>query len=97
MKVVLHAPSRRALERARVEATLLEASPASGTVRIIASLDGVTAALAEPDASTDVLLVLCGDSLAQLGLSAPAGIEVTPNGTELIVKLQRKGWSYVRA
>ena len=95
MKILIHAPSRRSLARARVEAARLLALPIEGMVRVVATLEGAEAAAAERDAATDPLLILCGDSLGAAGVPHPPGVEVVPNGTELVAKLQRKGWAYV--
>ena len=94
MKIVIHATSRRSLERARVETARMAELRKEATVRIVATGDGAVAAVREPH-NTDILLILCGDSLAAAGMDNPRGIEVTPNGTELVARLQRKDWSYV--
>lgn len=95
MKILIHAPSARSLARARLEAARLVALPLEGMVRVVATLEGAVAAVNQPDPQTDPLLVLCGDSLKSEGLANPPGMEVVPNGTELLAKLQRKGWAYV--
>ena len=95
MKILIHAPSANSLARARVEAGRLVKLPIEGAVRIVATLDGAISAVQKPDPSTDPLLILCGDSVAAADLVNPPGVEIVPNGTEHIAKLQRKGWAYV--
>lgn len=97
MKVIIHAPSSRALARARSNARDLLAAPQQGTIRVLASDEAVTAALDAPDPDIDRLTILCADALLRAGRDVPRGIETTPNATVLITRLHRKGWAYVRA
>ncbi len=97
MKVIIHAPTADALARARADARNLLNSPAEGTVRIVVSGDAVPALLDGPDPTTDRLAVLCADTLARLGRSAPSWMETTPHAGYLVSRLQKKGWSYLRS
>jgi len=97
MKVLIHAPTAGALERARSDARELLAARVQGTIRLLVSGDGVQAALDAPDADIDRLMILCADALLRAGLRPPPGMETTPNAAVLITRLHRKGWSYMRA
>lgn len=97
MKVVIHAADEAALGRARIAASDLLAARIPGMVRMVANEAAAGAAVASPEPEMDRLLILCGDSLARLGLDVPRGVEMTPNGALLLAQLQRKGWTYLRA
>ena len=97
MKVLLHAPTSNSLVRARANAISLLQTDEEAAVVIVANGGAVAAALDNPDPTTDNLLVVCSATLRHENLPAPAAIETTPEGSYLIAKMQRKGWSYLRA
>jgi uncharacterized protein len=97
LRVLLHAPSAAALDRARSNLrNLLRADPAA-EARILANAEGAAAALAHPDAETDRHLVLCRNSLEARALTAPPGIATVPAVVLALAELQAEGWIYIRA
>ena len=96
MKVVFHVPTAEALARAREEAGALEETLIDGMVRVVVVGRAVEVALNDPDPATDHMLILCQHALRQLDRQAPAGIETVPDATQLLARLQRKGWAYIR-
>lgn len=97
LRVVLHAPTPDALERARRNSVnLLKARPDS-EVLIVANGKAVAAALAHPDAASDDLLLLCRNSLTAQNLSNDAGLSEVEAAIVTLAELQADGWAYVRA
>lgn len=97
LRVLLHAPTPAALQRARSNAVNLRASASQVQVRIIANSSAVEKAVGEPDPGTDTCLTLCQNSLRKHGVEAPGEVDVTPAAILLIVELQQQGWIYIRA
>jgi NitT/TauT family transport system ATP-binding protein len=96
LRLIIHAPTAAALARARRNAAnLLNACP-DAQVRIVANGEAVAAALDSPDAETDGLLALCGNTLAKLGRIAGA-LTVVPAAVVAIAEAQAGGWAYMRA
>jgi intracellular sulfur oxidation DsrE/DsrF family protein len=97
MRVILHAPTANALQRARSNARNLRLRQPDAEIVIIVNADGVPAALETPEAETDDLLRICANTLAARKLSAPRNINAIPAAVEMIVQLQTEGWIYIRA
>ncbi len=97
MKVIIHAPTQLSLPRARSIAAELLDSHIKGSVRILAIGGAVTAALDTPDAVTDRMLILCSHTIEKLGADPPLGAEICHDPNHMLVRLQRKGWTYIRA
>ncbi len=96
LRLVIHAPTAAALDRARRNAAnLLKARP-DAEIRIVANADAVAPALDRPDPPTDPLLRLCGNTLAKLGRTAD-GLTVVEAGVLEIAEAQAAGWGYMRA
>ncbi|AWU97623.1 hypothetical protein DM194_25325 (plasmid) [Azospirillum ramasamyi] len=96
LRLVIHAPTPAALERARNNArNLLKARP-DAEIRIVVNAGAVAAALDGPDAETDRLLRVCGNTLAKTGRTAE-GLTVVPAGVLDIAEAQAEGWGYMRA
>ncbi|MBP2301351.1 DsrE family protein [Azospirillum picis] len=96
LRLVIHAPTPAALERARNNArNLLKARP-DAEVRIVVNAGAVAAALDTPDGDTDGLLRVCGNTLGRLGRSA-GGLTVVAAGVLDIAEAQAAGWGYMRA
>jgi len=98
VKVILHAPTASALERARNNATNLKRANPDAQVRIIANAQAVGAALDIGHEQLDSITWLCPISLDRTGrqnreplqaLTGPAVLEM--------VRLQQDGWVYLRA
>lgn len=97
LKIVLHAPTPAALQRARSNAANLRAAAPQAQVRIIANSTAVEKAVGERDPGTDACLTLCQNSLKKHGVEAPGDVEVTPAAILLLAELQQQGWIYIRA
>ncbi|SMH35595.1 hypothetical protein [Azospirillum agricola] len=96
LRLVIHAPTAAALERARRNAANLRKARPDAAIRIVANAEAVAAALDRPDSDTDPLLRLCGNTLARLGRTAP-GLTVVEAGVLDIAEAQAEGWGYMRA
>ena len=97
MRVVLHAPTANALQRARANARNLRRRQPDAEIMIVVNADGVPAALETKDAETDDLLRICANTFAARKLSAPRDINAVPAAVETIAQLQIEGWVYIRA
>ncbi len=97
MKLIIHAPTAAALERARSNARNLVAVHPEAEIRIVVNAGGVEAALDTPDPETDGFLTLCENTLNRKGLEPPSGIATTKVAVLLIAELQAEGWAYMRA
>lgn len=96
LRLVVHAPTAAALDRARRNAVnLLKARP-DAHVRIVVNAAAAAAALDAPDAETDSLLRICGNTLAKIGRTAD-GLTVVPAAVVDIAEAQAEGWAYMRA
>lgn len=97
-RILLHAPTPGALKRARSNAANLLAADPQLLVRIVVNAEGVTAALDEPSAATDAITLVCRNTLDRLGRTAAAPLTVLEEGAVLaLARMQREGWSYIRA
>jgi len=96
MRLVLHAPTEGALRRARSEARHLLASVPEAEIEIVVNADGARAAIQTADPDTDGLIVYCGKSLHEQGLSAPPA-PVVSAALRYIAERQATGWAYIRA
>lgn len=97
LRVLIHAPTAAALQRARNNAANLRAQAPQADVRIIANADGVAAALDAPRADTDGVTLLCANTLKRIERSAPAPFSTVPVAILAIATMQAEGWCYVRA
>ena len=97
LRLVIHAPDPEALARARNNArNLLKAAP-DALCEIVVNAGAVAAALDHPDADTDGLLRLCGNTLARTKRSAPGGLQTVDAAVLHLAERQRDGWQYIPA
>ncbi|SDM08028.1 Intracellular sulfur oxidation protein, DsrE/DsrF family [Oryzisolibacter propanilivorax] len=97
-RLVLHAPTRAALERARRNAGNAARVLGQDAVRIVVNGDAVATTLDEPQPATDALTLVCGNTLKQLERQADAPLRVLPEGAVVaLATMQDEGWRYVRA
>lgn len=98
LKVVLHAPTSGALQRARNNAMNLKKARPGVEVRIIVNAEAVATALDIAHPETDSFTAVCPNTLARLNrqvreplrvLDAPAILE--------LAQLQENGWVYIRS
>lgn len=98
MKVILHAPTMSALERARNNAANLKRGSPDAQVRIIANAQAVGAALDIGHEQLDSITWLCPISLDRVGRENREPLQVLSGPAVLeMVRLQQEGWVYVRA
>ncbi len=98
LKVILHAPSATALQRARNNALNLRREVPAADVRIIVNAEAVGAALDQQHPETDASTWICPNTLARLNRENRAPLRVLERGAVLeLVRLQQRGWQYIRA
>ena len=98
LRIVLHAPSTAALAPARSNALNLGREAPGAEVSIVLNAEAVAAALDAPHPQADLLTWLCPNTLAKIGCSASAPLQVLPVGAVLaLAQMQREGWMYLRA
>lgn len=66
LKVILHAPTGNALQRARNNARNLKKATPDAEIRIIVNAEAVTTALDTVEADTDMMTWVCPNTLAKL-------------------------------
>lgn len=96
-RVLIHAPTRAALQRARSNAKNLAAALPDIEIEIVVNAEGAAALVDTPDTVTAGMVRLCGNSLRAQGLEAPEGIRVVQAAVAHIVECQAEGWAYIRA
>lgn len=98
LKVVLHAPTADALQRARSNAGNLLRDEPDAHVRIVLNAQAVLAALDEPQAQLDAITWLCPNTLKRANRQNRAPLQVLPQGAIVeLARLQQSGWVYIRA
>lgn len=98
LKVILHAPTPDALQRARNNAMNLKKHDQEADVRIIANAEAVSAALDLAHPEADGITWLCPNTLArtQRENRPPLGVLDGAAVYEL-ARLQQEGWIYIRS
>lgn len=94
IRVLLHASTAEALQRARNNAVNLAKQWPNSEVEIVVNADAVRAALEQRHA-TDACLRLCQNTLERLTLSCPDSITAVPSAIVWIVERQQQGWHYI--
>jgi len=96
VRLLIHAPTPGALERARRNlANLLKVAP-DAEVELVANATAVAAALEHPH-PLDAHLRLCRNTLENNALTAPPHIAAVPAAVLYIAQRQAQGWAYMRA
>jgi len=98
LRVILHAPTPAALERARNNAINLRREDPEADVRIIVNAQAVATALdvAQPD--LDTLTWVCPNTLAKTNRENRPPLHLLGGAAVLeIARLQRDGWIYIRS
>lgn len=97
-RVLLHAPTPDALERARSNARNLLKDIPEAQVRIIANAQAVKACVQGAEHDCDVYTYLCPNTLRNQELSAPERFKTLDQGAiTTLVQLQAEHWIYIRA
>lgn len=97
LEVVFHAPTAKALARARRNLVNFQAIEPEAKLQLIANGEAVAAALETADEATDARLFLCANSLQRLGLSNTRHLAEVDSAVVEIARLQAAGWQYIRA
>lgn len=97
LKVILHAPTPAALERARNNAVNLRREAPEADVRIIVNAQAVAAALDVAHPDLDGLTWVCPNTLARTNRENRPPLRLLDGAAVLeIARLQRNGWAYIR-
>ena len=100
LRIALHAPTPASLERARGNLRNLLASQPDAEIWIVANAQAVRAAVEAPEALGEQALprlLLCPNTLKNMGLEPAPGMHVLPQGAvESLVLMQHQGWAYIR-
>lgn len=98
LKVVLHAPTLAALERARNNAMNLKRERPEADVRIIVNGEAVAQALDAAHPEADALTWVCPNTLARANRENRHPLRVLAGPAVLeIAQLQCDGWVYIRS
>lgn len=98
LKVILHAPTPTALERARNNAANLRREAPEAHVRIIVNAQAVAAALDVAHPDLDGLTWVCPNTLARTNRENRSPLRILDGAAVLeIARLQQHGWAYIRA
>ena len=98
LKVILHAPTPAALERARNNAVNLRHADPGADLRIIANAGAVAVALDTPHTEADASTWLCPNTLARIERENRHPLQLLDQSAVLaIARLQREGWAYIRS
>lgn len=98
LKVVLHAPTSSALQRARNNAMNLRRDAPEADIRIVVNAEAVAAALDQAHPEADPFTWVCPNTLARLNKESRAPLRVLDRAAVLeLVRLQQDGWIYIRS
>lgn len=98
LKVVLHAPTPDAMQRARNNASNLLREVPDAQIKIIANAQAVFFALDTLHDVTDVVTWLCPNTLQLANRQTREPLQVLPHAAVLeLAQLQQDGWLYIRA
>ena len=98
LKVILHAPTPAALERARNNAINLRREIPEADVRIIVNAHAVAAALDEAHPELDALTWVCPNTLARINRENRTPLRPLDRAAVLeIARLQQDRWTYIRS
>lgn len=97
-RVLLHAPTPDALERARSNARNLLKDMPEAQIRIIVNAQAVKACVEGAEHDCDHYTYLCPNTLRNQSLNAPARFQTLEQGAiTTLVQLQADQWIYIRA
>ena len=96
-RILLHAPTPGAFQRALGNARNILAAEPSAEVEIVVNADGVAAAEGLDDPALAPLLRYCANTLRNRGIEPPEGATTVPVAMLHLADRQAEGWTYVRA
>jgi uncharacterized protein len=98
LKVIIHAPTAEAFERARNNASNLKRAAPDADVRIVANAQAVAAALDTAPSDLDALTWVCPNTLSRIGRDNREPLEVLDGPAVIeMARMQQAGWIYIRA
>lgn len=98
LKVLQHAPTSAALQRARNDAMNLRRDAPEVDIHIVVNAEAVAAALDQAHAEADAFTWVCPNTLARLNKESRAPLRVLDRAAILeLVRLQQDGWIYIRS
>lgn len=98
IRLLIHAPTAEALDRARSNARNLLAARPNAQVEIVANAAGTRAAIEGPETIPgETVPVLCRNSITGQGLTPPEGVPTVEAAVLHIARRQNEGWAYMRA
>lgn len=98
LKVLFHAPTSAALQRARSNATNVRREDPDVDVRIIVNAEAVAPALDEEHPDVDVLTWVCPNTLARINRENRTPLRLLDGAAVLkLARLQQNGWVYIRS
>lgn len=98
LKVVFHAPTTDALQRARSNAGNLLRDEPGAQVKIVLNAQAAIAALDDQHVVLDAITWLCPNTLNRANRQNRAPLQVLAQGAIVeLVRLQQQGWAYIRA
>jgi intracellular sulfur oxidation DsrE/DsrF family protein len=97
LKLLIHAPTEAALQRALANARNLLLAEPQAQVEIVVNGAAALPALAIDDATLRARMVVCANSLARAGVAPPNDVAVVPAAVLHVAQQQAQGWAYWRA
>ncbi|RCW67940.1 hypothetical protein [Pseudorhodoferax soli] len=98
LKVILHAPTPAALERARKNAVNLLRDAPDTDLRIVLNAEAVEAALDHAHADMDARTWVCPTTLNRIGRENRPPLQVMTSSAIIeIAYMLRAGWVYIRS
>lgn len=98
LRVILHAPTPDALERARNNALNLRRADPDAELCIIVNAAAVSAALDIPHPEADALTWVCPNTLARINRDNRRPLQILDAPAVLkMAQWQRDGWVYIRS
>lgn len=98
LKVLFHAPTPAALQRARNNAMNVRREDPEADVRIIVNAEAVASALDQGHPDMDVLTWVCPNTLARTNRENRKPLRLLDGAAALeLARLQQNGWVYIRS
>lgn len=98
LKVILHAPTPAALDRARRNAVNLLRDVPDIELRIVLNAEAVEAALDQAHADVDTHTWVCPTTLTRIGRENRPPLQVMAGSAIIeIARMQQNGWVYIRS
>lgn len=96
-RILIHAPTRTSVTRARNNAANLRKLEPEAEVLILVNAEGVEGLLEAPREDMDGITLVCENTLNRIGKTAPAPLRTVPSSIVALARMQGEGWLYVRA